>query len=98
MVFKSNKGKLFVGNNLLSKTNSWHNEIIYISQSPFIFNDTIQKNVSLDFEKKVNLKKLKLALQKAEIFNEVNKLPKKLNLFYKKKVLICQAVKIKELP
>ena len=81
------KGKLFVGNNLLSKTNldSWHNEIIYISQSPFIFNDTIQKNVSLDFEKKVNLKKLKLALQKAEIFNEVNKLPKKTKFILQEK-------------
>ena len=41
--------------------------------------------MSLDFEKKVNLKKLKLALQKAEIFNEVNKLPKKTKFILQEK-------------
>ena len=72
-------GNLLVGNGFLSQSNLkyWHNEILYISQSPFIFNDSIKKNISLNFKENTNLERLQVALRKAEIFEEIQKLPKK---------------------
>ena len=85
--FKSTRGDLLVGNGFLSQYNlrHWHNEILYISQSPFIFNDSIKKNISLNFKEKTNSEKLKFALRKAEIFDEIQKITKKNRFCFKRK-------------
>ena len=54
-------------------------KITYISQDPYIFNETVNKNISLEFKKTINLNKVKFAATKAEISSEIKALENNFN-------------------
>lgn len=74
-------GQIKIGETTLDTLNSlsFQKNISYISQSPYIFNNTIEKNISLDFKNKSDPKKIYEALKSSKIYDEIKKLKFKTN-------------------
>ena len=66
-------GNIKIGAELINEKNlkSYQENITYISQVPFIFNDTIENNVSMNFNNNAKIKTIISALKKSEIFQEI---------------------------
>ena len=75
------KGEILINDLKLSEIDltHWRKKITYISQDPYIFNETVNKNISLEFKKTINLNKVKFAATKAEISSEIKALENNFN-------------------
>jgi len=71
------KGKLIVDDNLihLNNINSWQENISYVPQDVFLFDESIEKNITLDLESKnLNKERLLYAAKLADIHDFVTNL------------------------
>ena len=73
-------GNIFFENkNILIDYNNWIKKISYVSQKVFLFNDTIEKNICLNFdESEIDKKRLELAIEVAELKEKISNLDNKL--------------------
>ncbi len=73
-------GKIYIDGNLINlyeKFNSWLNNISYTPQSVYIYDDTIEKNITLQNDKKnINYELLKQSINIAELDEYVKNTPK----------------------
>jgi ABC-type multidrug transport system fused ATPase/permease subunit len=74
------KGKITVNNKMLSNNNDlWKRKVGYVSQNSYLFNDTIVKNITLDFSKNNNtdseIKNVKKAIYISQLDKLISKLP-----------------------
>ena len=75
-LLQSQRGKLIIDNLEINSLNllSWQNNISIVEQDIFLFNDTIQNNITvLDNDKNVDYKKLEKAIDKAQLKQFINK-------------------------
>ena len=79
-LIKPDKGGIFFKNkNILIDYDNWIKKISYVSQKVFLFNDTIEKNICLNFdESKIDQKRLELAIEVAELKEKISNLDNKL--------------------
>ena len=78
------KGEIFVDNTKINFLNhkSWQRKISYVPQNIFLIDDTIKKNITLEFnEKNINYDRLKKAVEAAQLEKFVNKLELKLDTY-----------------
>ena len=73
-------GNIFFENkNILIDYTNWIKKISYVSQKVFLFNDTIEKNICLNFdESEIDKKRLELAIDAAELKEKISSLDNKL--------------------
>ena len=74
-----NKGSMFIDNTKITYRNveNWQLNIAHVPQTIFLADNTIAENVSFGSKRKTDLKKVKIAAQKAKISNSINKMKKK---------------------
>ena len=94
-----NKGSMFIDNTKITYRNveNWQLNIAHVPQTIFLADNTITENVSFGSKRKTDLKKVKIAAQKAKISNSINKMKKNMELILVKKELKYQVDKDKEL-
>jgi ABC-type multidrug transport system fused ATPase/permease subunit len=75
------KGKILIdGKNLQEIKNEFINNIGYVPQETFLLDQTLKENIAFGVHKnEIDLTKLKKCLVEADIYNFVQKLPKKMN-------------------
>jgi len=82
-LLKLNNGKIFVDGIVLNDSNlqSWHQELAYVPQSVFLFDDTILSNIALGIKQEdINFGDVVKAAKFADIHNFIeNDLPEKYN-------------------
>ena len=82
-LLKSNKGQINIGNIELNFNNShiWHQNIGYVGQNIFLFDDTIKNNICFthDAEDEIDEKKLQKAVEDSCVKNFLNDLPNGMN-------------------
>ena len=80
-IIEAEKGNIFIDGNNSKDLDEipWRKMIGYVSQSEFIFNDTLANNISFwegDWKKDKELKeRIILALKKADLYNDVETMP-----------------------
>ena len=56
---------------------NWSNQISYVPQSTFLFDDTIEQNIIFDSsDKKIDFQKLKKCIEISQLESLIEKLPK----------------------
>lgn len=80
-LIKPQTGNVFFKNkNIFLGYESWMKKISYVSQKVFLFNDTIKKNICLNFdESKINKDRLEMAIDIAELKDKIKSLDHKLD-------------------
>jgi len=80
-LIKSDKGNIFFENqNIFSIYDQWMKKISYVSQKVFLFDDTIEKNICLNFDdSKIDQKRLENAIEVAELKEKIQILNNKLH-------------------
>jgi ATP-binding cassette subfamily B protein len=80
-LIKPDKGNVFYENqNIRHMDEKWMRKIGYVSQKVFLFDDTIKKNICLNFDdNKIDDKKLEIAIDIAELKNKIDSLKNKLD-------------------
>ena len=80
-LIKPDKGNVFFENeNIFSINSKWMNKISYVSQKVFLFDDTVEKNICLNFdESKINKDKLNKSLEVSELKEKIGLLNNKIN-------------------
>ena len=75
--YKPTKGQILVnGQNIANKLNLWRKNFGYVSQKIFLFDDTIEKNITLEIdEKRIDKSKLDQVMIMSEIKDFVYNLP-----------------------
>ena len=64
--------------NINDAVHSWRNNVGYVSQFPYLLNDTIEKNIAFGYnQENINENMLKTAMKNAVIYDFVNNLPLK---------------------
>lgn len=64
--------------NINDAVHSWRNNVGYVSQFPYLLNDTIEKNIAFGYnQENINENALKIAMKNAVIYDFVNNLPLK---------------------
>jgi ATP-binding cassette subfamily B protein len=79
-IYELQKGKLLVDNKEINLKNlrQWKNKIAYVPQEVFLFDDSIARNISLEFDSEnIDEKKLKECAKLSEIYDFINNLPKR---------------------
>jgi ATP-binding cassette, subfamily B, bacterial PglK len=76
-LLRPNSGSILIdGKNLKLNNKNWQNKIAYVSQSIFLIDDKISKNIAFGVnEEDIDIKKLKLAIEKAQLSEFINSLP-----------------------
>ena len=79
--FEANNGDILVDNIKLKKIrNEFRNNIGYVPQETFLLDQSLRENIAFgEDKKKISHKNLKKCLIQAEIYNHIQKLPKKLS-------------------
>ena len=79
-LIQPDEGNVFFKNrNLDSIYNSWISKIAYVSQKVFILDDTIEKNICLNFDNsKIDQTRLEAAIQIAELKNKISSFDNKI--------------------
>ena len=79
-IIQPDEGNVFFKNrNLDSIYNSWISKIAYVSQKVFILDDTIEKNICLNFDNsKIDQTRLEAAIQIAELKNKISSFDNKI--------------------
>lgn len=79
-LIKPKNGNIFFeNNNIYSDYANWIKKISYVSQKVFLFNDTIERNICLNFdESEIDKKRLELAIEIAELKEKILNLENKL--------------------
>lgn len=72
-LIKPNKGNIFYQNkNIFSIYNNWIKKISYVSQKVFLFDDTVEKNICLNFDNsKIDQMKLDKAIEVSELTEKI---------------------------
>ena len=80
-LLKPEKGKILTNNkDINSNIYFWRKNIGYVPQNIFLIDDTLEKNISLDFSNQSkNLKKLSECLMQSELEKFINNLPNGVN-------------------
>ena len=80
-LIKPDTGNVFFENqNINSINENWMKKISYVSQKVFLFDDTIKRNICLNFDgSKIDEQKLKTAVSIAELKGKINSLKNKLD-------------------
>ena len=80
-LLKPESGNIYYqGKNIEMDISNWHKVIGFVSQDPYIFDDTIINNITFNFLKnKIDKKKLNKALQISELQDTIAKLPNGIN-------------------
>ena len=80
-LIKPDKGNVFFENqNIFSIYDQWMKKISYVSQKIFLFDDTIEKNICLNFDdSKIDQKRLENAIEAAELKEKIQTLNNKLH-------------------
>ena len=64
--------------NINDAVHSWRNNVGYVSQFPYLLNDTIEKNIAFGYnQENINKNALKIAMKNAVIYDFINNLPLK---------------------
>jgi ABC-type bacteriocin/lantibiotic exporter with double-glycine peptidase domain len=77
-IYEIEEGKLIIDDNLiqLSNLNSWQKNISYVPQDIFLFDESIEKNITLDLDSNnINKERLIYAAKLADIYDFVTSLP-----------------------
>jgi ABC-type bacteriocin/lantibiotic exporter with double-glycine peptidase domain len=70
----------FNGENIENDIPNWHKVIGFVSQDPYLFDDSIINNITFNIlENKIDKKRLNKAIQISELHETINKLPEGLN-------------------
>jgi ABC-type bacteriocin/lantibiotic exporter with double-glycine peptidase domain len=70
----------FNGENIENDIPNWHKVIGFVSQDPYLFDDSIINNITFNIlENKIDKKRLNKAIQISELQETINKLPEGLN-------------------
>ena len=80
-LIKPNKGNIFYQNqNIFSIYNKWMSKISYVSQKVFLFDDTVERNICLNFDdSKIDQEKLEKAVEVSEIKEKIEFLNNKIH-------------------
>ena len=80
-LIKPDEGNVFFENqNINSINENWMKKISYVSQKVFLFDDTIKRNICLNFDGgKIDEQKLKTAINIAELKGKIDTLKYKLD-------------------
>lgn len=75
--YRPTSGKIIIdGEDIFDDLNSWRGNFGYVSQNIFLFDDTIEKNISLEiYNENINQEKLNETLSMSNVNEFVNKLP-----------------------
>jgi ATP-binding cassette, subfamily B, bacterial PglK len=66
----------YKGASLGYNSSDWHSKVAYLPQMVFLFDDSLKVNVALEFDAKIDEKRVLDALKKAQLINLVEKMPK----------------------
>ena len=76
-LLRPNSGRILIdGKNFKLNNKNWQNKIAYVSQSIFLVDDKISKNIAFGInEEDIDIKKLKFAIEKAQLSEFIDSLP-----------------------
>ena len=79
-LIKPDKGNIYFENkNIFNNYDNWIKKISYVSQKVFLFNDSVEKNICLNFDEgKIDEERLELAIEIAELKEKISNLDSKL--------------------
>ena len=80
-LIKPKKGDIFyLNNNIKNNIHEWYKSISFVSQDPYLIEDSILKNITFDFtNKKVDRRKLNNAIRNSALIDTIKSLPSGLN-------------------
>ena len=80
-LIKPNKGNILYQNqNIFSIYNEWMSKISYVSQKVFLFDDTVERNICLNFDNsKIDQERLEKAIEVSEIKEKIEFLNNKIH-------------------
>jgi ATP-binding cassette, subfamily B, bacterial PglK len=75
-LLKHHNGTVLIDGKYQVNSYQWHKQIGYVSQSIYLIDDTIEKNIAFG-EKQIDISKLKIAIDAAQLTELINSLPDK---------------------
>tara|TARA_B100000029_G_scaffold516834_1_gene635727 strand:- start:9063 stop:10775 length:1713 start_codon:yes stop_codon:yes gene_type:complete len=80
-LIEPDKGSIFFENqNIFSIYNQWMSKISYVSQKVFLFDDTVEKNICLNFDdSKIDQERLERAIEVSELKEKIHLLNNKMD-------------------